>query len=84
MSDGDLRMLGARDGYAHALVRVRQSISRLAGRYSPGIHPRHVRKLAARDAKVKLLREIEEWLVERHSETRDAYLKTTQPQDFRS
>lgn len=70
---GDLRMLGAVDGYAHAIVRLRQEIGSINYR---GIHPRHVRKLADREARLKSLRTIEDWLVERHKETLAAYHRT--------
>lgn len=75
--DGDLRMLGAADGYAHVLVNLRsQLIAPIDGPYSPGIHPRHTRKLAAKAAKLKPLRDLERWLVERHQETREAWERT--------
>lgn len=75
--DGDLRILGASDGYAHALVNLRASlIAPIAGAYAPGIHPRHVRKLAAREAKLKPLREFEQWLMRRHAEAKEAYERT--------
>jgi hypothetical protein len=70
----DLRILGASDGYGHALVHLRATlISPLVGRYSPGIHPRHVKKLAAREAKLKPLRELEAWLIEQHQKCRDTF-----------
>ena len=72
---GDLRMLGACDGFAHAIVRLRQEIG--AARYHP-IDPRHVRRLAAREAKLKPLREIEAWLVKQHADTQAAYRATCQ------
>lgn len=75
--NGDLRMLGASDGYAHALVWLRQQvIARIDGPYSPGIHPRHKRKLAAKAAKLAPLRELEQWLVTRHQETLAGWQKT--------
>lgn len=78
-SDGDIRMLGAVDGYAHALIHLRSNlIAPIDGHYSPAIHPRHTRKLAAKAAKLKPLRDLEKWLMERHQETRAAYEKTKQ------
>lgn len=72
--DDRLRVLGARDGYAHALVHLRMShIWPLDGNYSPIIHPHHTRKLAARAAKLKPLREIEAWLVEQYENCQKAY-----------
>ncbi len=74
--DGNLRMLGACDGYAHALIRVRQEIAPIDGQYSPGIHPRHVRKLADKQRRLRPLRELEKWLTEQHAETQKAYRST--------
>lgn len=71
---GDLRILGAVDGYAHAIVRLRQEIGSITYH---GVNPRHTRKLAARESRLKSLRSIEAWLVDRHKETREAYKKTT-------
>ena len=70
---GDLRMLGACDGFAHAIVRLRQEIG--ATRYHV-INPLHVRRIAAREAKLKPLREIEAWLVKQHAATQTAYRAT--------
>ena len=75
---GDLRMLGSRDGFAHALIRVRQEIAHIAGPYSPRIDPRHVRKLAERERRLRPLRDLEKWIVEQHLAVRDAYLKSCQ------
>ena len=72
-NSGDLRMLGACDGFAHAIVRLRQEIG--AARYHP-INPRHVRRIAAREAKLRPLREIEAWLVKQHANTKAAYEKS--------
>lgn len=67
-------MLGAADGYAHALVHLRVAlIAPICGPHAPGVHPQHTRKLAARAAKLRPLREMERWLLERHQETRAAY-----------
>lgn len=76
--DGDLRMLGANDGFAHALILVRNQIASIDGRYAPPIHPLHVRKRAQRDAVLKPLREIESRLAEWHRDTRAAYDKTVE------
>lgn len=66
-------MLGAVDGYAHAIVRLRQEIWSITYH---GVDPRHTRKIAARETRLKSLRSIEAWLVDRHKETREAYEKT--------
>ncbi len=71
--DGDLRMLGARDGLAHALIWVRQHIGSIDGSYAPRIHPRHIRKLAARDAILRPLKELEARIAKSHAETMAAY-----------
>ena len=76
--DGDLRMLGACDGFAHALIRVRQEIAPIDGQYSPRIDPRHVRKLADKQRRLRPLRELEKWLVEQHAATQKAYRATCQ------
>jgi len=77
MDDSDLRILGASDGYVHALVHLRMYlIAPIDGPYSPGIHPRHTRKLAAKTARLKPLREFEAWLVARHLECKEAWDRT--------
>lgn len=73
--DGDLRMLGAVDGFCHALIDVRNQIGYLT--YHP-IDPRHRRKIKARDAILRPLRELEKKLLADHAATRAAYLKTTE------
>ncbi len=74
MTKGDLRILGASDGYAHALVHLRMHIiAHIDGQYSPGIHPRHTRKLAAKAAKLEPLRRLEAWLVKQHADCKSAY-----------
>ena len=72
-ADGDMRMLGAVDGYAHALIDVRQQIGALT---YYAIHPRHKRKIEARDAVLRPLRELEEKFAKSHAECREAYHKT--------
>lgn len=73
MSDGDMRMLGARDGLAHALIWVRGKIAGIDGQYAPKIDPRHTRKRAARDAILRPLKELEAQILKSHDETRAAY-----------
>lgn len=74
--DGDLRMLGARDGLAHALIWVREHIRRIDGLYAPRIEPRHTRKRSSRDAVLRPLKELEAMLAKGHSETQAAYDKS--------
>jgi hypothetical protein len=75
-NSGDLRMLGVCDGFAHAIVYLRREMG--AVRYRP-INPRHVRRIAAREAKLRPLREIEAWLVKQHTNTKAAYEKSREP-----
>lgn len=75
---GDLRILGARDGLATALVWVRGQINSIDGRYAPGIHPRHTKKRAARDAVLRPLKELESRLAASAEEAAGAYEKTVQ------
>lgn len=78
-SDGDLRMLGTRDGLAHAMIQVRQAIGRINGQYSPRIDPRHVRKLAAREAVLRPLQDLNLWLTCQHMAVMEAYEKSRTP-----
>ena len=57
MSDGDLRILGARDGFLHVVSDIRLRIGHI--NYRP-IDRRHVRKLAERERILAPLRELEE------------------------
>ncbi len=50
--DGDMRLLGAVDGFCHALIDVRQQIGHLT--YYP-IDKRHVRRIKARDGTARCL-----------------------------
>lgn len=72
-SDGDLRMLGVRDGFAHTMIRVRNIIGQIDGLYSQRIDARHVRKRAARDAVLRPLKELDTWLTEQHASVVVAY-----------
>lgn len=72
--DDQMRLLGARDGFASALVKLRMGyIGPLVGPCSPRIDPRHVKKLAAREARLKPLRELEAWLLEQHKACMNKY-----------
>lgn len=75
-NDGDLRMLGAGDGLAHALVWVRQHIGAI--NYHP-INPRHSRKVKAREAILRPLRELENRIAQSHSQTKAAYQQSREP-----
>ena len=52
------RLLGARDGYIHSLLAIRGEINRYHSQYTGQFHPRHVRKIARRDAITKPLRDL--------------------------
>lgn len=72
---GDLRMLGTRDGLAHALVWVRGQINAIDGPYRQ-IDQRHTRKRAARDAVLRPLKELESRIAEAHADCVAAYEKS--------
>lgn len=76
--DGDMRMLGAVDGYAHALIDVRQQIGIIDGTYAPRILPHHKKKRAARDAILRPLKDLERKFAEQHAACQAAYRKTTE------
>ena len=76
--DGDMRMLGAVDGYAHALIDVRQQIGIIDGIYAPRILPHHKKKRAARDAILRPLKDLERKFAQMHADTRAAYQRTTE------
>lgn len=78
MNDGDLRMLGARDGLLHALVAIDMVIGRIDSPYRQ-IDPRHVRLRAQRDEVLRPLREIRDRLKKEHDDTLAAYEKTRTP-----
>jgi len=52
------RLLGACDGYIHAMVDLKFKIASYHGQYRGNFHPRHVRKIERRDAIVKPMREL--------------------------
>lgn len=76
MGDGDLRMLGARDGLVSGLLAVRAEIR--ARMYYP-IDRRYTRKIAAREAILRPLRDVEKRLVESFDAVKLAYEKSLQP-----
>jgi hypothetical protein len=73
--DSDMRMLGAVDGYAHALCDVKWQIGYLL---NTRIDPRHKRKIAARAAILRPLRDLEVKFAKHHAECLIAYRKTTE------
>lgn len=52
------RLLGACDGYIHAMLKVQNTIGRFDSAYFGRFDPRHIRKIAQRDAITKPLREL--------------------------
>jgi len=52
------RLLGACDGYVHAIVDIKFKIESYHGRYRGNFHPRHVRLIERRDAIVRPMREL--------------------------
>lgn len=76
MDDDAARVLGAADGFAHALVYLRQHIkTRVVPLYSKPIHPRHVRKMKDREQRMATLLQMEAYLVEQYQNCLDAYHK---------
>jgi hypothetical protein len=83
------RVLGARDGYVAALIDVEQMIARFDGPYRGRFNPRHVRKIAERDAITAPLRELAKYFrdgmnscqtaYDRERARRDALASTPQP-----
>ena len=73
MNEGDLRMLGARDGLISGLLVVRAEI-RLRTYYP--IDRRHKRKIEAREAILRPLRDVEQRLVESLGAVITAYEKS--------
>lgn len=71
--DEAIRVLGARDGLAHALIAVNLQIAYIIGPYSPRIHPRHTRKMAERERRLRPLRELQERFTEQHRACQEAY-----------
>lgn len=69
------RLLGARDGYVHSLLTVRGMISRFDSAYTGRFNPRHVRKIAKRDAITKPLREVAAQLEEDMRRCQETYKK---------
>lgn len=74
--DGDMRMLGTRDGLVHALIWVQNQINSIDGQYAPRIDKRHKRKRAARDAVLRPLKELESRIAEAHRNCVAAYEKS--------
>ena len=52
------RLLGACDGYIHAMMAIKLKIAQFDGAYAGRFDPRHVRKIERRDAITKPLREL--------------------------
>ena len=76
--DGDMRMLGAVDGIAHALIDVRQQIGIIDGIYAPRILNHHKKKRATLDPIPTPLKDLEIKIPQKHPDTRAAYQRTTE------
>lgn len=70
-----LRILGARDGYVHALLRVRTEIGNIN---AWPIHPLHINKIANRNKHLEPLKRLEQWFAQRAEDCREEYRKRTQ------
>ena len=74
--DGDLRMLGARDGLASALVHLRCQTMASLKQERQRLDPRHVRKIAENERRLRPLLELDRWLETQVGEVDKAYKKT--------
>lgn len=83
MSDADretaIRILGAADGYAHMLVRVKAQIGNIM---STRIDERHTRKLAARDQLLRPLVALRDYCELHHRECSNAYKRRMSGERF--
>jgi hypothetical protein len=73
--DQAMRCLGARDGFAQALVRLRMTL--LAKYRDPNNHipAAHTRKIARRDRELAPLVEFEQWLAAQVTACQDGWKK---------
>ena len=54
--DDYVRLIGARDGYVHAIVKLKRAI--VHGTEYPPIDPRHTRKIKAQEDRLRIAREV--------------------------
>lgn len=54
--DDRTRLIGVRDGYVHAIVKLKREIS--FGTEYPPIDPRHTRKIKAQEDRLRIPREV--------------------------
>lgn len=54
--DEHMRLIGVRDGYVHAIVKLKREIS--FGTEYPPIDPRHTRKIKAQEDRLRIPREV--------------------------
>lgn len=54
--DEHMRLIGARDGCVHAIVKLKRAIS--FGTEYPPIDPRHTRKIKAQEDRLRIPREV--------------------------
>jgi hypothetical protein len=74
--DGDLRMLGVRDGLASALVHLRCQTMASLKQERQRLDPRHVRKIAENERRLGPLLKLDRWLEIQVGEVDKAYKKT--------
>lgn len=54
--DDYMRLMGARNGYVHAIVKLKRAIAH--GAAYPPIDPRHTRKIKAQEDRLRIAREV--------------------------
>lgn len=68
--DDRTRLIGVRDGYVHAIVKLKREIS--FGTEYPPINPRHTRKVKAQEDRLRIAREVLQQLEAELAGIRDA------------
>lgn len=68
--DDYVRLIGARDGYVHAIVKLKRAIAH--GTEYPPINPRHTRKVKAQEDRLRIAREVLQQLEAELAGIRDA------------
>ena len=74
LGDGDMRMLGARDGLAQAIVAIERELGGLY--HYRNINPRHTRRIANRERIAAPLRSLAARLREQLADVMTAYEKS--------
>ena len=68
--DDRTRLIGVRDGYVHAIVKLKRETS--FGTEYPPINPRHTRKVKAQEDRLRIAREVLQQLEAELAGIRDA------------